>query len=512
MSTSEDLTKQVEKQMNGGVTIIVFGASGDLAKKMTFPALFALHKNNHLPKQTAIIGYARSELSREDYMKQVATNIKEENKEKLDTFKNICHYFAGGYDDEASYKKLKKTIEQSEKERGLKQGQRNRLFYLATPPDVFLDVAKGCQSYLIPSTNDDKSVARVIIEKPFGRDVASCQELLNGFSRLFSESDTYRIDHFLGKEMIKNIMTLRFANTMFSPLWDQRYISSVQITLKETFGCEGRGGYFDGYGAIRDVVQNHLLQIMSLLTMERPVGFDPEAIRDEKVKLLKSIKPVELKDTLLGQYVAAKGGEKEKKEKPSYVDDEAVPKDSITPTFAATVLWVDNERWQGVPFILKSGKALDVDKGEVRIQFKHPSGRLYSNVVRNELVICIEPDECMYIKFNNKTPGLSVDPMVTDLDLTYKERYQHLNIPKPYESLFLDVMLGNHANFVRDDELVAAWKIFTPVLEQLEKEKIKPEPYEFGSRGPDKENEFIERYSVERLSSTSYSWPKQDVK
>ncbi|KAI9304191.1 glucose-6-phosphate dehydrogenase [Cunninghamella echinulata] len=512
MSTSEDLTKQVEKQMNGGVTIIVFGASGDLAKKMTFPALYALHKSNHLPKQTAIIGYARSELDREDYMRQVATNIKEEeNKEQLDTFKKICHYFAGGYDDEASYKKLKETVEQSEKERGLKQGQRNRLFYLATPPGVFLDVAKGCQSYLMPS-EDDKSIARVIIEKPFGRDVASCQELLKGFNHLFSESDMYRIDHFLGKEMIKNIITLRFANTMFSPLWDQKYISSIQITLKETSGCEGRGGYFEDYGAIRDVVQNHLLQIMSLIAMERPVGFEAEAIRDEKVKLLKSVKPVELKDTLIGQYVAAKGGEEEKKDKPSYVDDEAVPKDSITPTFATTVLWVDNERWQGVPFILKSGKALDVKKGEVRIQFKRAPGNLYSDVVRNELVIGIEPDECVYMKFNNKTPGLSVDPIVTDLNLTYKDRYKNLNIPKPYESLFLDVMLGNHANFVRDDELVAAWKIFTPVLQQLEKEKVKPEPYEFGSRGPDKENEFMERYGVERLSSTSYSWPKQDVK
>lgn len=241
--------------------------------------------------------------------------------------------------------------------------------------------------------------------------------------------------------------------------------------------------------------------------MERPIGRDAEAIRDEKVKLLKCVKPIELKDTLIGQYVASK-------DKPGYVEDETVSDDSISPTFAAMVLWIDNERWDGVPFILKSGKALDVDKAEIRVQFKKVPGHLFGDedVIRNELVIRIKP-EAIYMKFNNKIPGLSLDPMVTELDLTYKNRYKNLNIPDAYETLFLDVLYGNHSNFVRDDELIAAWKIFTPVLHQLEKEQTKPEPYEYGTRGPEKERSFIESYGVERLSKGHpYTWPKQDVK
>lgn len=244
---------------------------------------------------------------------------------------------------------------------------------------------------------------------------------------------------------------------------------------------------------------------MSLVAMERPIGRDAEAIRDEKVKLLRCVKPIELEDSLLGQYV--KNGDK-----PGYLDDEGVPKDSVCPTFAALVLWVNNERWDQVPFILKAGKALDNAKVEIRIQFKKLPGGLFCDVVRNELVFRVQPSEAIYMKFNSKSPGYSDDSIVTELDLTYKNRYKDLKIPEAYETLILDAMRGEHANFVRDDELIAAWKIFTPLLHKIEKEKIKPEPYAYGTRGPEKINEFVRKYGVERLEHEEYEWPLQQLK
>jgi glucose-6-phosphate 1-dehydrogenase len=244
---------------------------------------------------------------------------------------------------------------------------------------------------------------------------------------------------------------------------------------------------------------------MSLVAMERPNGRDSEAIRDEKVKVLHCVKPIVLEDTLLGQYV--KSGDK-----PGYLDDEGVPKDSNCATFAALVLWIDNKRWANVPFILKSGKALDTAKAEIRIQFKRPPGKLFSDVARNELVFRVQPDEAMYIKFNNKYPGFAVDSMITELDLTYKNRYKNLKIPEAYETLILDVLRGDHSNFVRDDELQAAWRIFTPLLHKIEEGKgVKPEPYPYGSRGPKGLDDFVKKYGVERLADVKYEWPLQKL-
>lgn len=244
---------------------------------------------------------------------------------------------------------------------------------------------------------------------------------------------------------------------------------------------------------------------MSLVAMERPIARDAESIRDEKVKVLKCVKPIVLKDTLLGQYV--KNGDK-----PGYLDDDSVPKGSLCPTFAALVLWVNNERWDNVPFILKAGKALDVAKVEIRIQLKKLPGNLYDDVSRNELVFRVQPGEAAYLKFNNKCPGFSYDSMITELDLTYKTRYKNLKVPEAYETLILDVMRGDHSNFVRDDELDAAWRIFTPILHQIEREKIKPEPYPYGSRGPKNADDFIRKYGVERLEHENYQWPLQKLK
>ena len=244
---------------------------------------------------------------------------------------------------------------------------------------------------------------------------------------------------------------------------------------------------------------------MSLVAMERPTGKDAESIRDEKVKVLKCVKPIVLKDTLLGQYV--KQGDK-----PGYLDDDSVPQDSHCATFAAMVLWVENERWKNVPFILKAGKALDVAKVEIRIQLKKIPGDLFDDVARNEIVFRVQPGEAMYMKFNIKSPGFSKESMITELDLTYGNRYKNLKVPEAYETLILDVIRGDHSNFVRDDELEAAWRIFTPILHQIENDKIKPEPYPYGSRGPKEIDNFTRQYGVERLDHENYQWPLQKLK
>lgn len=307
--------------------------------------------------------------------------------------------------------------------------------------------------------------------------------------------------------MVKNVMTVRFANIFFSQIWNRMYIDNVQITFKEPFGTEGRGGYFDEFGIIRDVMQNHLLQILSLIAMERPISTDAEAIRDEKVKVLKCIPPIDVDDALLGQYVGDGKG------KPGYLEDDTlVNKTSLTPTFAALVLWIQNERWEGVPFILKAGKALNEAKVEVRIQFRNVAGNLYKNASRNELVIRVQPDEALYTKFNNKLPGLSYQTIQTDLDLTYNNRYVDLSIPDAYESLILDVLRNDHSNFVRDDELDAAWKIFTPLLHKIDQhdKDIEMTTYPYGSRGPEQLDQFIKKYGYDR-SNSNYTWPVQSV-
>ncbi|KAI9498701.1 glucose-6-phosphate dehydrogenase [Zychaea mexicana] len=499
----KELQNSVHEQMHGAVTIIVLGASGDLAGKKTYPALFNLHRTGFLPEKTHIVGYARSKLDRDEYVKRITGHLKIENdddKRKLDEFLEMTDYTQGKYDQDEAWQNLNKHVGDLENKRGLEKGQKNRLFYMALPPSVFLPVATGLRKNVYGSEGHN----RIVVEKPFGKDLESSTELAKDLGQLFTEDEIYRIDHYLGKEMVKNIMTLRFANMFLSPMWCAESIANVQITLKEPFGTEGRGGYFDEFNIIRDVMQNHLLQIFSLIAMEKPAGQDPESIRDAKVKLLRHVKPIDLKDTLLGQYIAANG-------KPAYKDDDTVPNDSICPTFASMVLWVDNDRWRKVPFILKAGKALDNQKVEVRVQFKDVPSGLFHNAVRNELVLRVQPGEAIYFKFNNKNPGLSYRTLTTDLDLTYADRYKDMRVPDAYEGLILDVLRSDHSNFVRDDELDAAWRIFTPLLHKIDRDRIEPKPYAYGSRGPEDLDEFVKRYGVARRADVPYEWPVQSV-
>jgi len=493
-----DSPKSLKKALDGDAEILsicVFGASGDLAKKKVYPAIFALFYEGHLPEDFVVFGYARSDMTTETFVDKIRSSLPRRVSSKVDCSEYVekflakCFYQAGQYDDPDDFKTLATAI--SEKEAGKSA---MRIFYLSIPPSIFVPVVQNAARHVSSLSGE----TRVIVEKPFGRDLDSSRELTNALAEDLKESQTYRIDHYLGKELVENITVLRFSNIIFSPLWSRTHIRNVQITFSENFGTEGRGGYFDNYGIIRDVVQNHLLQVMALFAMEEPASLDAEDIRDEKVKVIKSIRPIDMANVVLGQY--KKSGDETK---PGYLDDETVPPGSRCATFAAMALFVDNARWDGVPFLIKAGKALHKREAEVRIQFHHAPGNLYkkqlgatSDMNSNELIIRIQPDEAIYLRLNSKIPGLGMRLDQTDLDLQYKAKFGAGELPDAYERLILDVVQGDKRLFIRNDELEAAWKLFTPVLNQIENDNINPELYPYGSRGPIGAHYLASRYNV----------------
>lgn len=480
---------------------VILGASGDLARKKIYPTLWWLYRDNLLPSITHFIGYARSKTTIQEIKSKCEPYMKVKlgEERKYEDFWNLNSYMSGQYDSRTDFEKLNQDIHLFEK-----GPVANRLFYLALPPSVFEEVTV----FIKNTCMGEKGWTRVIIEKPFGRDLESSQKLSDHLASLFTEQQIYRIDHYLGKEMVQNLMTLRFGNRIFSPTWNRDNIASIQISFKEPFGTQGRGGYFDEFGIIRDIMQNHLLQILTLVAMEKPATCQPDDIRNEKVKVLKGIKPLELSDVVLGQYVA--NPEMDGEGKTGYLDDPTVPNDSVTSTYAAAVLRINNERWDGVPFILKCGKALNERKAEVRIQFEDVPGDIFDGKPkRNELVIRVQPGEALYVKLMVKTPGMAFDMEETELDLTYGHRYANVKLPDAYERLILDVFCGSQMHFVRSDELSEAWRIFTPLLHKIEKEKIKPIPYLFGSRGPKEADELLKQNNYNYTGS--YKWYKSGL-
>lgn len=467
-----------------------------------FPAIFALYAQGHLPEKVRIFGYARTDLSDDDFRERLSSKFEyvgPNTKEKGEEFKKLCHYVQGAYDKDEGFAKLNKAIEDAEKELVASGDKPNRLFYLALPPVVFGGVCSHLKSQCYLGGEDGHT--RVIIEKPFGHDLKSSRELQEQLAPLFNESEIYRIDHYLGKEMVKNILIFRFANLPMTSWWSNQYVKTVQITFKEPFGTEGRGGYFDDIGIIRDVMQNHLCQVLSLIAMERPLSFDPEHIRDEKVRVLKAVTKIDPKNVVLGQYGSDGKGH------PGYLDDDSIKnKDSKTPTYAALALEIQNERWEGVPFILKAGKALNESKVEIRIQLRPVSRGIFHDITPNEVVLRVQPNETIYMKVNTKYPGLSTQTVTTDLDFTYHRRFTNLVIPQAYESLILDCLKGDHSNFVRDDELDEAWKIFTPLLKDIDDGKYPLEVYDYGSRGPKSVAEFVERMGYTIPTHDNYIW------
>lgn len=495
--SGDNLTEEHDtKEESSTLSITVVGASGDLAKKKIFPALFALFYEGCLPNDFSVFGYARTKLTHEELRVIISTTLtcridqRENCADKMDQFLQRCFYHSGQYNSEEDFAELNTKL--NEKEEGKLS---NRLYYLSIPPNIFVDVVR-CASLRASSVN---GWTRVIVEKPFGRDSESSGELTRCLKQYLTEEQIFRIDHYLGKELVENLSVLRFSNLVFEPLWSRNYIRNVQLIFSEDFGTEGRGGYFDQYGIIRDIMQNHLLQILALFAMETPVSLDAEDIRSEKVKVLRSMKPLLLQDMIVGQY---KGHSKGGKAYPGYTDDPTVPNNSLTPTFAAAAMFINNARWDGVPFLMKAGKALHTRGAEIRVQFRHVPGNLYKknfatdlDKATNELVIRVQPDEGIYLRINNKVPGLGMRLDRSDLNLLYRSRYTR-EIPDAYERLLLDAIEGERRLFIRSDELDAAWDLFTPALKELEQKKIVPELYPYGSRGPVGAHYLASKYNV----------------
>ncbi len=460
----------------GNLKLVVVGASGDLARKKIFPALFSLYSQGLLPNEVEFVGFARSDYSDEAFRRRISETLTcryvpgESCAEKMDGFLARTSYLRGEYGDSNAYKRL------------LDGRACDKIFYFSIPPAIFADTAEalGASGATEPG---DGAWTRVVVEKPFGRDRKSFDELNERLNAVFPEEWIYRIDHYLGKEMVRNIQVLRFANQIFKPIWDSKHIDRIDISWSEDIGVEGRGGYFDNYGIIRDVVQNHLLQMLALVAMEPPPSLDAADIRNRKVELLKAITPLNPEDVEIGQYVS---GVVNGVEHPGYGDDPTVPDDSLTPTFARMKLQVLNERWEDTVFTVKAGKALARRESQIRIVFRASRSNVFCSLdggcpMPNELIIRVQPDEGITLKITTKVPGASMRFHVKELDLTYSDAFDAEVIPEAYENLILDVVNGDKSLFIRADELQAAWDIFTPVLSYFEENRVRPKAYPFGA-------------------------------
>mmetsp|Transcript_148141 Transcript_148141/g.258485 ORF Transcript_148141/g.258485 Transcript_148141/m.258485 type:complete len:693 (+) Transcript_148141:100-2178(+) len=506
----------------GMLSIVVLGASGDLAKKKTYPSLMDLYLNGFLPAWVSIVGFARSAQQPEEFRGKIKPWLLkfESNEAKVDMFLARCTYFKGAYDSPDDFARLNQTLDGLEDgncdmfvaARHAQPGVANRLFYFAIPPDAFLSSATSIKA----SAMTTKGFNRLIVEKPFGHDFESAQKLVGDLGALFTEEYIYRIDHYLAKELVQNLYMFRFGNSFLEPGFNHHHVASVQITFKEPFGTEGRGGYFTNYGIIRDVIQNHLMQVLSIVAMEPPPRVQGEEagtfVRDAKNNVLRCIAPIDLNEVVIGQYVGADG-------KPGYLEDDSIKdkeKATYVPTFAAVVLRINNPRWHGVPFVLKAGKALNERKVDVRIQYKDPPAGDHifggQSCARNELVMRLQPDESVYMKINVKEPGLATKPIQSEMDLSYKARYADIYNPDAYTRLILEALRGSQANFVRSDELLNSWKIFDPLLVALEKtEKRIPIPYAYGSRGPKEADQLLARAGGFKYES-GYVWQSPSLR
>lgn len=477
--------------------IVIFGASGDLTARKLVPAIFNLGLDNLLPGEFHLIGYGRRPIKDEDFRKMMDEAIGEHsrrslNKEVWERVRQNISYHTGGYDEPATFESLAKKINKIEKKLGRDM---QRMFYISTPPSVFGPVIKNLGSSGMAQVHvQTKLASKVIVEKPFGRDLSSARELNTVINSVFEEQQVYRIDHYLGKETVQDLLVQRFANSIFEPLWNREYVDCVQITVAESLGVGSRGGYYDTSGALRDMIQNHTMQLVALTAMEPPVSLDPESIRDEKVKVIKAIQPLKLDtDLVRARYInGIIRGEPVK----GYMDEADIPNDSGTETYAAMRLAINNWRWQGVPFYVRSGKRMARRASEIAIQFKRPPGILFSegdkyNVAANTMVISIQPDEGVTLVMNSKIPGLETRTQPVKMHYRYSTTFGS-NTPEAYERLILDAMIGDSTLFIRGDETEASWKLLTPILKQWETSgSIGMEEYAAGSWGPSQSDHLL---------------------
>ena len=484
---------------------IIFGASGDLTARKLIPSLFGLFEKNLLPSNFYIIGAARSALNDESFRQKMLNSIIEKNKSdyisNVKLFLEKCHYISGDYDDPSLYKTLKQKLEALDKKAKTKM---SHVFYLATPPTVYRKIIShlGLAKLTKENTKLVENV-RVVVEKPYGHDLQSAMELDKTLKNVLNERQIYRIDHYLGKETVQNILLFRFANSIFEPIWNRNYIEDIQITVAESIGIEHRAGYYEKAGLLRDMFQNHMLQMLSLVAMEPPISFDADRVRDEKVKLLRAIRPFDRemikKDIIRAQYDR---GIINGREVPAYREEEGVKPDSNIETFVAAKIMIDNWRWNGVPFYLRAGKRLAKKVSKIVIRFKRVPHSMFrpltpDDLEPNVLMFHVQPDEGISLRILAKHPGPKLCMDSLEMDFQYSDIVKG-ELPEAYERLLLDCMLGDQTLFIRDDDMEVSWSLFTPILKTWEKDLDGKESspllfYPAGSWGPEKSEEILKR-------------------